>query len=298
MKKTLFTILFFFCTSVVSMGQSWEDIVYSGEYYYGEGFGKSQSEAKNMAMSELSNSIVSNVKSDFSMLTDETNNNGDIEHETRVHNVIESYSQVTLNNVKTLVMPNTAEGDFHVRCFMKRDELKKVFEGRIGKAKGFYNRANLYLNNNKIEMALRQYYWGYLLLCSLQYPNEVKDEKGNLLVVEIPNKIREILADIDVKFLERNGDNVDLGFTYKGKPVPSLKFFYNDGTTNCPSDVKDGIGGLEMSAGYETEYYYIDIVQWINKSFIQPLESILFDNENASNSILQEPSIDNELQSY
>ena len=259
MKKTLFTILFFFCTSVVSMGQSWEDIVYSGEYYYGEGFGKSQSEAKNMAMSELSNSIVSNVKSDFSMLTDETNNNGDIEHETRVHNVIESYSQVTLNNVKTLVMPNTAEGDFHVRCFMKRDELKKVFEGRIGKAKGFYNRANLYLNNNKIEMALRQYYWGYLLLCSLQYPNEVKDEKGNLLVVEIPNKIREILADIDVKFLGRNGDNVDLGFTYNGKPVPSLKFFYNDGTTNCPSDVKDGIGGLEMSAGYETEYYYIDI---------------------------------------
>ena len=44
------------------------------------------------------------------------------------------------------------------------------------------------------------------------------------------------------------------------------------------------------------QYYYIDIVQWINKSFIQPLESILFDNENASNNILQEPSIDNELQ--
>lgn len=259
MKKHYLIILLLLCTSVVTMGQNWDDIVYSGEYYYGEGYGKTRDEARESAMSDLTSKIVVNVKSDFSLLIDETNTNGKIEHETRVKNVIKSYSQMTLSNVRQFSNSLGDDGEYYARYYMKCDEMKKIFEGRINKAKGFFRRAEGNLQSNKVEMALRQYYWGYMLLCSLQYPNEVRDENGNLLIVEVPSRIREILSDIDVEFLSRKGDDVDLKFTYKGKKIPSLKFHYNDGGCNCSGDMKDGIGTLQMATGYETEYYHVEI---------------------------------------
>ena len=115
------------------------------------------------------------------------------------------------------------------------------------------------LQKSKVDMALQYYYWAYSLLRSVQFPNEVKDEKGKILVDWIPVKIDEILSDVNVRFDKKEGDNVDLLFTYKDNPVSSLEFSYSDGRTDCQGIAKDGRGMIEMAPGYETDVYHLDI---------------------------------------
>jgi hypothetical protein len=111
----------------------------------------------------------------------------------------------------------------------------------------------------KIDMALQYYYWAYSLIRSVQRPDEVTGEDGRILVNWIPLRINEILGDVDVKFDHRDGDFVDLLFTYQGQPVSSLEFNYNDGRTMCQGSAKDGRGMMEMVPGYETSTYHVSL---------------------------------------
>ena len=115
------------------------------------------------------------------------------------------------------------------------------------------------LENKKIDMALQYYYWAYSLIRSVQFPNEVKDERGRIIVDWIPVKIDQILSDINVIFDKKDGDFTDLFFHYKGEPVSSLEFSYSDGRTICQGLAKDGRGMIELLPGYETDTYHLDI---------------------------------------
>lgn len=241
----------------VLYAESWDQIRNSGEYYWGVGHGETEEEADRGALANLISNIATHVSSDFTQIDDEKTDRNGVSHESRVHSCVKSYSNATMTNAERWVT-GTAP-NFEVRRYMKKSELARIFEGRIEKAKGMIRIAGDCLSDRKIDLALQHYYWAYSLLRSLQYPSEVKDDAGHILVDWIPVKINEILADTDVRFDEKDGDDVLLTFTYKGQPVSSIDFTYSDGRQDCPGRAKDGRGVMEMAPGYETDVYHVDI---------------------------------------
>lgn len=242
---------------IALMGQNWDYIRESGEYYYGVGYGTNEQEASERAMADLIGMIATNVSTDFQYLMDETNNNGKLEHQSRVHNCIKTYSTSSLTNVEKWVIGK--EPDVQVRRYIKRSEMAKIYEDRETKARDMVKIAEVALGKGKVDMALQYYYWAYSLIRSVQRPNMVKDAEGRVLVNLIPLRIEAILNDISVKFEKREGDCVDLLFSYKGHPVSSLEFTYSDGRTECLGSAKDGRGMIEMVPGYMTDAYHINI---------------------------------------
>lgn len=255
MRKILLGILL--SLPVVAMGQNWDYIRDSGEFYYGVGHGTNEQEASERAMADLVSMIATNVSSEFQYLMDEKNTNGQLEHESRVHNCIKTYSTSTLTNVEKWVVGQ--EPDVQVRRYIKRSEMAKIYEDREAKARDMVKIADEALTKGKIDMALQYYYWAYSLIRSVQRPTMVRDGEGNVLVNWLPLKIENILSDISVKFEKRDGDCVDLLFNYQNQPVSSLEFTYSDGRTDCQGSAKDGRGMIEMVPGYMTDTYHINI---------------------------------------
>ena len=248
-RRRFFFFLMLFLPLMVS-AESWDYIQSSGLYYYGEGHGASAAEADKAALDALTSQIATHVSSDFSSIDDESNINGNIDHKSRVLYCVKTYSQATLTNTERMIVGK--EPNVTVRRYMKRTELQRIFEGRIERAKGMLEIAEECLQSLKIDMALEYYYHAYSLIRSVQYPNEVKGVDGQILVNLLPIKIRDILSNIRVDFENRMDERMDMRFFYKGQPVSSLGFTYNDGRSDdCEGWVKDGRGSLEMAPGYE-----------------------------------------------
>ncbi|MBR5478012.1 MAG: LPP20 family lipoprotein [Bacteroidaceae bacterium] len=260
MKNTVLLIsMFLSLLSTAVHAQNWDEICNSAKYYYGVGYGTTVKEATDNAVAEISSSIARTVSSDFRHISEETNSNGELSHESKVSSLIQSYSQATLTNVEKWIVSDKEPGCV-VRCWIERSEISRIFEGRIKRAKDMLLIADDALSKNKIDMALQYYYWSYSLLCSVQFPNEVIGENGEVLVERIPVKIMEILDNVSVKYEKRDGDYVDLLFFYKGNPVSSLEFTYNDGRVDgCIGDAKDGRGAIEMIPGFQGKVFHINI---------------------------------------
>lgn len=252
-KQILF--LFLSCSPLLAWAQNWDYIQTSGEYYFGVGKGATEDEADKAALASLSGQIATHVSSDFQEIDEETTINGNIDHKSRVLNCVKTYAQATLINTERWTLGK--EPNVTVRRYMKRSELHRIFQGRIERAKDMVTRGDECLGKRKIDMALEYYYHAYALIRTLQIPNEVKSDDGEILVNALPIKIRQILADIRIEFEEKDEEFVKLRFLYDEQPVSSLAFTYNDGRSdNCASDAKDGHGTLEMASGYENKQVY------------------------------------------
>ncbi len=260
MKKILLSFLFLFCGGVALLGQSWDRITSSGEFYYGEGRGDTKEQATDRALSDMIKSIAIKVESEFSSISEQTSSDGEYDHQARVIDCINTYAHSSLTDVeKWVVSEPPSSSVYHVRCWIKKSELYRIYEGRIAKAKDLMNYAEMGRQAGKLDMALQYYYWAYSLIRSVQHPNEVKDESGKTLMTVIPVKIREILQGLTIKVDAIDGDYVDLIFLYNGEPVKSLDFNYNDGRAVCQGIVKDGLGMMEMIPGHKPQFYHLDI---------------------------------------
>lgn len=272
------------CLYIVSLivslscyAESWDEVVSSGEYYYGIGTGATQEEAYNMAWTEMLNSIVVHVSSDFKMIAEETNVNGTIDSKEKVMDCLKTYSQGTFTNVGSMTRGKAP--NITVLRYMKRSELKNIYAHRIDAARSWASLADEALENGKVDMALQYYYWAYSLVRSVQYPYEVKDEQGRTLAVVLPQKIRETLSKIEVKYESQDGAFINLLFLYDGKPVSCLDFSYNDGQAdNEGCRAQDGRGCLEMAQGYLDKSVFHVNIEYENKSYAQgdaELKSVL-----------------------
>lgn len=257
-RNLVFTVCLFLMGLLPALADNWDDIRTSGEYYYGIGIAPTEEEADRAAMADLVGQIATHVSSDFTQIDDMITRNGRIDHKTRVMNCIQTYSQTTLTNVEKFPADGKAP-NIRVRVYLKKSELARIFDNRIAKAKNMLAIADECLENKKLDMALQYYYWAYSLIRSVQFPSEIKDDQGRIIVDWIPVKIDEILSDIQVTFDKKEGDFVDFFFQYKGAPVSSLEFSYSDGRTTCQGLAKDGRGSIEMLPGYETDVYHLDI---------------------------------------
>ena len=260
MKHTLLLIISFFGFTTCTLAQNWDAIRFSDEYYCGEGNGETVEIARQNAMSDLTGRIATKVSSSFSHLIDETNSNGDIEHQSKVVSYVETSSQASLKNLTPWIVSDKAPNCV-VRYYVKRAEVQRMFDSRVEKAKNFMERAAHDLEKRKIDSALKHYYWAYSLIRSVQYPADVKDEDGKMLIVKIEGKIIDILDNVDVTFDGRDDkDNVTFLFTYDGEPVSSLIFSCNDGVgIQTGNKAKDGRGSAQVRSTHSGNVYHLNI---------------------------------------
>lgn len=238
--------------------QNWDTVVKSGNYYYGVGTGKDRQEAEKIAMDFLVSTIISHVSSNFEHRFFQKTASGDVDFTEVMTSCVNTYSQASIGNIT--VFPVTGSKQNEVRVWVEKTEVQKMFDLRVDRARDMMLLAEEELENSKVDMALQYYYWAYSLIRTVQYPTQVKDKKGRIMIDRLKAKIQEILSDINVKFDKREGDNVDMLFFYKDKPVSSLAFTYNDGRTDCEDNrAKDGRGSLLMSKGYNSDVYHVSI---------------------------------------
>lgn len=258
-KNIILTLLLAVLHATAAQADNWEWIVSCGEYYYGMGVGRNESEATSIALNEMNNMIAVNVESRFNERIEETDANGETNHKTWVESCVKSYSASTMRNVHKME-PINQGGEITVRVYMKRSEMEKVYAERIAQAKALVASAEENLQELRLDNALQFYYWAYAMIRTLEHPSEALDERGQPLLYTLPQKIRDVLGGVKVSYNRRDDDRVQLLFTYQGKPVSSLMFNYHDGEGRCfGSAVRDGYGIMEMIPGSSSDSYDIDI---------------------------------------
>ena len=264
--KTLLLVVVILCMPFALEAQNWTEIQHSGKYYYGVGHGATMKEAREDALNQMSSMIMTHIESDFKHLTDYTNTNGEIDnHREHVQSYIKSCSHATLTNVEEYSEEGTPPNCV-VKLYMSRSEIEHIYEGRINKAKQHLRNADTYLSEYKVDVALREYYWAYMLIQSVQFPNDVKDDAGRVLVATIPEKIEEILNDINVYFEKKVGYEAYFLFTYKGNPIRTA-FSYNTGKEINGGHANNGRGVAEMSSSHSGNVYHLTIeYEYLNRA--------------------------------
>lgn len=280
MHKTIWMILMLLLP-LTSLAQTAEEraeqMKANAEYICGEGWGDTYSSADQAALADLISKISLNISNSFEIKEEEFNTNSSFDSKTAITSVMNSYAQATLTNTFNLVISNTPQT--HVLRYIRKSEVNKIFDERKEKVFDYVRSAMRAEEKAKIDDALRNYYWAFAMVRSLQYPNSVKmtiDGVQRLLVTWIPQQIEEIMSNLSTKIASKDGNEINLFIKYKGEPVTSLDYTYFDGQTwsNLYS-AKDGMGIVELRPGVEInslqlKYEYADQCQ-IDKE----LESVM-----------------------
>ncbi len=282
MHKTIWMILMLLLP-LTSLAQTAEEraeqMKANAEYICGEGWGDTYNSADQAALADLISKISLNISNSFEIKEEEFNTNSSFDSKTAITSVMNSYAQATLTNTFNLVISNTPQT--HVLRYIRKSEVNKIFDERKEKVFDYVRSAMRAEEKAKIDDALRNYYWAFAMVRSLQYPNCVKmtiDGVQRLLVTWIPQQIEEIMSNLSTKIASKDGNEINLFIKYKGEPVTSLDYTYFDGQTwsNLYS-AKDGMGIVELRPGVEInslqlkyEYEYADQCQ-IDKE----LESVM-----------------------
>ncbi len=219
-------------------------------------------EAQQAALADLTGKISTTVASSFDQVEDEKTMNGEIDASSYIRSKVNTYSQATLSNTEHF---EKEDGDEWLALrFIKRTEVEKIFEGRKAKVMGYVRSAEVAESQYKIGDALKYYYWAFTLLKTMQYPNSVayidaNDEK-HTLATYLPQKMENIFDGIRATVSNRENDDVELYFTFRGHPVVNLEYsYYNGSSYSNIYSVKDGRGNVELLADFIPDYLQIKV---------------------------------------
>lgn len=222
---------------------------------FGEGYGPTTEEADSKALANLMSKISTTVESSFRMSESELHADNGIDYRQNVESVMNTYSQATLSNTKTIGY-KAKNGEFYRMRYIMKSELDKMFSRRRDRVEDYVRSALRSEDKGRVDDALRFLNSAYVLLHSLQYPAEQKmnvEGDDRLLINWIPSKMRSILDGVGVEVAEVGKENtVDVLFTYKGKPAAGIDFTYWNGKVNSPvCNAKDGLGQLSFPPDYK-----------------------------------------------
>lgn len=253
MKRILGTLLLLLPCCFPCFAQTWEEVQADTQtYLFGEGWGETIDEADQQALAALVSKITVVVSSNYEMLEGESQTNAGSDYQRYVENKVSTFSNATLTNTESKILSN--EPDAHVVRWIRRSEIDRIFQARKNKVMEYVGNAVKGEAKGKVDDALRNYYWAYSLLKTLQHPSEMTytDDRGaeHVLVSWIPAQMNEIFDDIRPSVVSRRGDDLEIYFTFRDKPITSLDYTYFDGSrwSNLYS-AKDGRGVLELSPG-------------------------------------------------
>lgn len=252
MKQKLLSLLLL-VIAIPAWSQSWEEIKNDRRYLYGEGWGVTVAEADRNALNDLISKISVSVSGKTDQNLSEKVTNQGVESNSTFTQTVATYSQATLNNTEKVVLQN--EPDAHVGRWILRTEIDRIFASRMIKIMDYIETALSAERQGKVDIALKSYYWALMLTRSLREPNKMtyrmEDENGKeiekTVLTWIPGQMNDILTQLKSNVVKRNGDELELLFTYKDKPVNSIDYSYFDGRDwSSVYSAKDGAGVLEL----------------------------------------------------
>lgn len=228
--------------------KEWEAIQKSSNYIIGMGVNANIEEARQSALSDLASKISTKVSSRFNYELINENKGTKVNSESRMKNVINSYSNVTLKNVAEHVV-NDKKG-YVVYRYMKLSDLNSMFKRRVGLAKKWANEAIEREKEGKVGDALQGFYWALALLNScpdadletIGYDEVSMDQ-------DLHRRVKDILDGIKIKATsvekESDGQYLTLNVLYHNKPAVNFKYKYVDSKTESEIfTAKDGEGEL------------------------------------------------------
>ncbi|MCR4919933.1 MAG: hypothetical protein K5928_09020 [Prevotella sp.] len=248
--------------AAMAVAQTWTEVKSDPAYLWGEGTGATLAEADRHALADLTSRIAVQVESRFDVSSEERLRNGQSEMKSYVRDCVNTYAQATLTNTTRFVLAD--EPAARVGRAIRKDEVERLFVTRRNKAADMVLMGLKAESEGRLDDALRQMYWAHLLTRSLQRPGEATftDAGGQThrLMVWIPQHINELLGQVRIATLRRQGDDVELGFTFRGRPVASLDFTYFDGRDWSPvCSAQDGVGTIELAEGYQSGRYQVKV---------------------------------------
>jgi hypothetical protein len=220
-----------------------EQIRKSGDYYYGEGTASLYQEARDRAISNLSENIIVNVSISIENMTEELN----FEPNEYTRYVFESYSIQTLRNLQEF--RNPVGSRMNVFVYIHKDELEKIFNERRELIYDIYQLALESENNTNIGNALKYLYYSTLLMYSL--PEETLNYRGIAFHRVLPAKIREMLQNTrfvlaSIREISPTEKQVLLNMIYKDKPVQYMRFHFWDGSNQILIEGRDGRAAISL----------------------------------------------------
>ncbi|MDR3133318.1 MAG: LPP20 family lipoprotein [Prevotellaceae bacterium] len=248
----LFWLLLCGMPVAVAFSQTVEQVKSNNAYYWGEGVGKTTSQADEQALSMLINSISAKVESDFSVQTTETSDSKKSDFKQYVNSLVKTYSNATIKNTEILSWGE--EPEVHVFRFVKKSEIYKIFAERELKIKEFVAIAQKAEANYQTADALRYYYWALMLLQS--HPDAASmtmeiNGKQEKLDVFLPRQINAVFDSLQFAVTGKQPDEnlmqYLLRITYQQQPVSNCEYSFFDGRNwSVVIGAKDGKGIAEM----------------------------------------------------
>ena len=239
---TFFILLLSSSNSAPAEPVNKSEIMNSGQYYYGTGVSQNVTEARDLAMEELTTQIAVQVASSFERKLNETSAGID----ESVKSILKTHTTATLKNMHQ-IKSALPDGRIEVFCYLKKSEVARIFQERkkliadmSGKAKDFAKQGN-------ISYSLKLYYFANLLLNSI--PDEYVNYEGINYTLEVPNRINELIMHTQFSFLESKKINkkereITLHAIHLGKPVALLDFTFWDGANQVSVQARDGLATL------------------------------------------------------
>ncbi len=252
----LFLLLSICLLSAVSV----DEIKRSGNYFYGEvTFDeriRDKKEAKDMALANLSENISINVQTDTFSKAVEKNGNAD----ESIKKIISTYSTITLNNLTPIIERNRKK-NYYVLYYIHKNSLNTLYDDRKRVICSIYDSAKQSEKELNLSTALQMYYYASILINSL--PTGSVTYKADELTTKIPERIKSILSGIKFEYLDDvcpQDDVRDVRFSvlYKGKPVESLEFTYEDDNDDVTIVANGGIATCHLT-GAATSYRTLDV---------------------------------------
>ena len=230
--------------------EQWKGILNSDNYLIGMGVNTELEEARQTALSDLSSKISTKVQSQFEYVLENKSKGAQVDSETKMKNIIRSYTSTTLKNVSEHVEKDKAK--YVVYRYIKNSDLRAMFKRRVSLAKKWAKEAIDREKEGKVGDALQDFYWSLALLRSCpdaDLETITQDYVEINMTQDVFRRVKEILNNITVKADEvekdDDGQHITLSIKYKGKPAVNFNYKYIDGkeSTNMFT-AKDGVGEL------------------------------------------------------
>jgi len=244
MGKYSLILLFVIQTFLFGQNIDKHTIIDTDDYYYGAGKSFNVNEARDNALSELTKQIVVRVSSSFTEKIQESDKN--INECTE--SILKTHSVATLRNVKTIQKP-VADGSIEVFCYLKKSEVRKIFDERKKLIYEMAKKAEEYAGEYNFAYALKLYYFAAILLSSLPDQNVIYN--GTNYTTELPERINKIILKTGFEFkddrkISEKEREATLRVFSKKHPVALLDFTFWDGSNQISVQARDGLATIRL----------------------------------------------------
>lgn len=261
MKRLLSILSSIFVLFQAASAQNWAEVASDPEHYvWGEGWGKTLEEADNQALSMLASKISLIISNEFHSVEGQAVTSSGTSRYASVENDLRAFSSASLTNTGVEVLEKGKQN--HIVRWIRKDDINRMSDLRAGRVIGYITEAERCEAAGKVGDAIRGYYWAYAMVRSYQELSKVSytahDGISHIIVNWLPEKIGSILSDIKACVQSMNNSCATLYFTFRGRPLSGIDFFYFDGSRwSGPVNVRGGSQAVVLAYNSRPEYLHI-----------------------------------------